>query len=144
MHFKGRIKILLLLISLWAATSCLLSCAPAKLTRADIDRLRIAAQQGDARSRVLLGEAYEFGADVPKDPKTAAGWYQLAADQDDPEAQFYLGMMFERGAGVSKNMAESLKWLFRSAEAGYEKSQIMLASLYLKDRELAQEFVRRI
>jgi len=144
MHSKGRIKILLLIISIWAAASCLISCAPARLTRADIDHLRISAQKGDARSRVLIGEAYEFGADVPRDQKIAAGWYQQAADQDDPEAQFYLGVMYERGAGINQNTAESLKWLFRSAESGYEKSQIMLASLYLKDRGLAQEFSKKI
>jgi len=144
MHSHGRIKIPLLIISLWAAASCLMSCAPARLTRADIDHLRISAQSGDARSQVLIGEAYEFGADVPRDQKIAAGWYQLAADQGDPEAQFYLGVMYEQGAGVHQNTAESLKWLFRSAESGYEKSHIMLSSLYLKDRGAAQEFAKRI
>ncbi|MRR15367.1 MAG: hypothetical protein EG826_02795 [Deltaproteobacteria bacterium] len=144
MHSERRIEILLLMIFVWAAASSLISCAPAKLTRADIDHLRIAAQKGDARSRVLIGEAYEFGADVPADKPAAARWYQLAADQDEPEAQYHLGVMYEQGIGVSRNTAESLKWLFHSAEAGYERSQIMLAALYLKERDLAQEFLKRI
>ena len=142
MQSKGSIKILLLMGLLWVTVSCLISCAPAKFTRTDIDNLQISARNGDAKSQVLIGEVYEFGADVGADPRIAGEWYQLSANQDNPEAQFYLGVMYERGAGVKRNMAESLKWLFRSAEQGYEKSQIMLAALYLQDKGLDPEFMK--
>ena len=47
-------------------------------------------------------------------------------------------------SGSHRNTAESLKWLFKSGEQGQEKAQIMLAAVYLKDKGLGQEFLKRI
>jgi TPR repeat protein len=45
---------------------------------------RIAAEQGSAEARHILGLAYETGRGVPKDPIEAARWFRLAAEQGHP------------------------------------------------------------
>jgi len=144
MPFTRTVKNFLLICLPWAVAFCLSSCMPAKLTKEDVHNLQMSAQRGDAKSQVLIGEIYEFGADVPADQTIAAQWYGRAAKQDNPEAQFYLGVMYERGVGLQRNSAESLKWLFKSGEQGHEKAQIWLAGLYLKDKGLRQEFLKII
>lgn len=122
----------------------LCSCVPATLTKTDIQNIQQSAEKGNAKSQVLIGEIYEYGADVPVNPSVAAKWYRRAAEQDNPEAQYYLGVTLEKGMGVPRNTAESLKWLFMSAEQGQEKAQIWLALVYVKDKELRQDFLKRI
>lgn len=144
MPFTRTIKIFLLMCLSWAVAFCLGACAPARLTKENVHHLQMSAHRGDAKSQVLIGEIYEFGADGPANPLIAAQWYQQAAMQDDPDAQFYLGVMYDRGDVLGRNPAESLKWLFKSGEQGQEKAQIMLALVYLKDKGLRQEFSARI
>ncbi|MEE9911299.1 MAG: sel1 repeat family protein [Deltaproteobacteria bacterium] len=144
MPLTRTVKIYLLIGLTWVVTFCFISCVPARWTKEDIHHLQMSAQRGDAKSQVLIGDIYEFGADVPVDPTIAAQWYQLAAKQDNPEAQFYLGVMYELGIGLHRNTTESLKWLFKAGEQGQERAQIWLAGIYLKDRELGQEFLKRI
>lgn len=128
----------------WTTAFCLSSCMPARWAKQDVRELQLSAQRGDAKSQVLIGEIYEFGAGVAVNQLIAAQWYQMAANQDEPEAQFYLGVMYEKGVGLNRNPAEALNWLFKSAEQGQEKAQITLAGIYLKNKELRQEFFRRI
>ena len=144
MPLKKTVKIFMFISLAWTTAFCLSSCIPAQWAKQDVRELQLSAQRGDARSQVLIGEIYEFGAGVAANPLIAAQWYQMAANQDEPEAQFYLGAMYERGVGLNRNSAEALNWLFKSAEQGQEKAQIMLAGIYLKDKELRQEFFRRI
>lgn len=144
MLFTRTIKIVLLICLSWAVAFLLGACVPARLTKENVHHLQMSAHRGDAKSQVLIGEMYEFGADVPATPLIAAQWYQLAAMQDNPDAQYYLGIMYDRGDVLSRQPAESLKWLFKAGEQGHQKAQIMLALLYLKDKELGQEFITRI
>ena len=143
MSFAKTIKVILYacLLSVILALS---ACVPSRLLAPDIENIQMSAHRGDAKSRVIIGELYEFGAGVPVDSLIAAQWYQLAAKQDDPEAQYFLGVMYETGAGLKRNTPEALRWLFRAGEQGHERAQILLAALYIKDKDLRQDFARRI
>jgi TPR repeat protein/TolA-binding protein len=144
MPFTRSVKIFLLICLPLAVAFSFGACVPARFAKEDVEHLQMSAQRGDAQSRVLIGEVYEFGADVSANPLIAAQWYQLAAKQGHPEAQFYLGVMYERGDVLRRRPAESVRWLFKSGEQGFEKARIELAALYLKDKELRREFSKRI
>ena len=47
----------------------------------DLDTVRQAAEQGDAKAQFSLGFMYANGQGVPKDDAEAMKWYRLAADQ---------------------------------------------------------------
>ena len=144
MPFTPMTKKFLIICLSWAVALGLISCLPAPLTREDMGHLQMSAHRGDSKSQVMIGEIYEFGANVSPNQMIAAQWYQLAAKQDNAEAQFYLGVIYDRGVGLRRNAAESLRWLFKSGEQGQEKAQTYLAAIYLKDKGLGPEFSKRI
>jgi TPR repeat protein len=68
------------------------------------------AEQGDARSEHLLGQAYLAGNGVPKDYSAAAAWLRRAAVQGLSAAELDLGAMYANGDGVPQDYAEALRW----------------------------------
>ena len=52
---------------------------------------RLAAEQGSASARFLVGQMYEKGQGAPKDEREAVSWYRLAAKQGLAKAQLLLG-----------------------------------------------------
>ena len=62
-----------------------------------LERVREAAEQGDARTQYNLGVLYDIGDGVPMDKGMAAKWYQKAADQGYAMAQNNLGNLYSSG-----------------------------------------------
>jgi TPR repeat protein len=58
---------------------------------------RKAAEQGNAKGALLLGESYADGKGVPKDIDQAAIWYRKAADKGNIQARTNLRLMFYLG-----------------------------------------------
>ena len=58
----------------------------------NIDELKKAAEQGDAKAQFVLGGCYDFGDGVEKNPTEAVKWYRKAAEQGYAPAQFNLGL----------------------------------------------------
>ena len=50
-----------------------------------------AADEGDAKAQLSLGNAYHFGVGVEQDDKKAALWLLKAADQGNANAQYEIG-----------------------------------------------------
>jgi TPR repeat protein len=46
-----------------------------------------AAQAGDTRGMLCIGEMYEMGHGVPRDLNEAAKWYRQAAKAGNPDAE---------------------------------------------------------
>jgi hypothetical protein len=69
------------------------------------------AEAGHAESQFSLGDMYENGWGVPKDPSEAAKWYRRAAAQGEPHAQFSLGFMYRKGTGVPEDLVLAHMWL---------------------------------
>jgi len=100
---------------------------------------RFAANQGDARGRILLGRMMELYGGNPKKLKEACKWYRLAAEQGDAEGQYEWGRMLFLGLGVNKNLEESIKWTRLSAEQGNLNSQYHLAVLYARGDDVPRD-----
>ena len=76
----------------------------------EIEKLRLAAEQGNADAQVRLGIRYGDGVGVPEDYQEAVRWYCLAAEQGDAEGQVRLGFMYYNGRGVRKDYIQAHKW----------------------------------
>lgn len=113
---------LLLTLTLWLGTPC---HAADKL--AD---LRKKAEAGDKAAQRDLGNTYDFGHGVRKDPAQAARWYQMAADQGDPVSQNNLASLYEHGLGVSTNYNKAFELYTKSAQQGFAMAQNSLGRMY--------------
>ncbi len=91
--------------------------------------LRDLAEKGDAKKQFRLGQAYELGLGVPKDPAEAMRWYRLAAGQREPVALFHVGNKLWEGSGEPKNEREALWHWMLSAEQGFAPAQAALGKL---------------
>jgi Sel1 repeat len=75
-----------------------------------------AADQGDAKAQLMMGNAYLKGRGTICDDVEAVKWYQRAADQGSAEGQFGLAMEYHFGHGVIQNDAEAYFWISLSAQ----------------------------
>ncbi len=92
----------------------------------------IAAQNSVADSQFQVGEWYEFGYRVPKDPAVALGWYVLAARQGDSRALLKIGNAYQFGSlGLSRDKALAGQWIRSAAEHGSDFAQWDLGEAYL-------------
>jgi TPR repeat protein len=82
------------------------------------ERLKEAARNGDTSAFIELGNRYLEGKGAPRDPKTAALWYERAADFGSAPAQYRLGALYREGRGVERNAKMALKHFQSAAEAG--------------------------
>lgn len=93
---------------------------------------------GDVGSMALLGGAYLYGLDVPKNYTEAVKWLRQAAEQGDPTAEKSLGFCYYQGYGVAQNYTEAEKWIRKAAEQGDSVGQYQLGSLYQLGQGLPQ------
>lgn len=80
---------------------------------------RKAAQNGNAKAQVHMGNAYEHryyhDDTTPYNGKEATKWYRMAAEQNNAEALYEM-------AKHTKDRNESIQWLKKAAEKGYQKA----------------------
>ncbi len=69
----------------------------AKKDAEKFDRVRQAAEQGDASAQYSVGDMYFEGRGVSRDNVQAVKWYRLAAKQGYTCAQCSLGFMYKEG-----------------------------------------------
>ena len=92
--------------------------------------IRSLARQGSASARCALGQMYDGGYGVPKNPKEAVRWYQLAAESGNADAQESLAMAYWHGTGVDKDEKEAMHWVRRAADQGNSAGQLDLGMFY--------------
>ena len=117
----------------------------------EIDAIRFAAEQGDAKAQSNLGLMYDQGLGVSQDYAEAVQWFRLAAEQGDARAQCQLGAMYATGKGVSQDQVQAHMWLSLAA-AGMKPSEDrdfavkfrdkVAVGLSVEDLALAQELAR--
>jgi TPR repeat protein len=71
---------------------------------------RRAAELGDARAQLELGNLYSEGKGVSQDYALAVVWYRKAAEQGNSWAQYILGDLYEKGNGLSQDYVEAYFW----------------------------------
>ena len=89
----------------------------------DLDTVRQAAEQGDARAQFNLGIMYDNGEGVFKDEAEAVKWFRLAAEQGHADAQFNLGVTYANGQGVLKDSVLAHMWYNIAGANGNEAAR---------------------
>lgn len=114
-----------------------------------IEELKQAAENGDAKSQFLLGRHFFAGHPVPQDFQQAMHWYQKAAEQNHPEALLNLGKMHEQGQSGAVDLSKAIDCYRRAADIDEPEAQYMLGLHYQlgqgvdRDEKQAFEWCRR-
>lgn len=80
---------------------------------------RQAAQQGHARSALMLGLLAANGEGVPKDPAVAARWLENSSELGNAHAMFLLYNAYREGRGVAPDLARAHALLEEAAHHEY-------------------------
>ncbi|MEH6577546.1 MAG: tetratricopeptide repeat protein [Amphritea sp.] len=101
-----------------------------KAYKVELKSVEAAAQSGDASAQNRLGEMYEFGYGVDRDPSEALDWYRKAAEQGLVVAQHNIGRCYNFGTGVTQDFSQAEQWYRKAAEQGNMDSMFFLGALY--------------
>lgn len=98
-----------------------------------ITELRPLAEAGDDRAMVILGNMYNEGLGVMKDPKEAFSLYKRAATQkNNADAMVAVAAMYTSGIGVNRNLNASLQWFGRAAQLGNQIGAFFYATVLFR------------
>ena len=111
-----------------------------KLTREEVNALRLSAENGDPKAQNKLGDLYSSGRVVPRDDSQALEWYRKAAEQGNADAQRNLGFSYAAGAGVPKDGRQAAVWYRKAAEQGDAIAQVFLGVLYNCGQDVPQDY----
>jgi len=120
-------KLTIILLTL----ACLLGAALAQ-SAFPIQKVKAAAEKGDAKAQLYLGLCYEEGTEgVKSNLKEAVRWYRAAAVQGDRHAQLFLASCYEEGKGMIPNLKEAARWYRAAAVQGDVSARAILGKFYL-------------
>jgi hypothetical protein len=105
--------------------------------RLSIEELTARAPAGDVEAQYHLGQAYENGFGVKKDPSEAAHWYQRAAEQGHSDAQNSLGLLLTT---ARQDYAGAAQWFGRAADHGNPDAQYNLGVLHRNGLGIKQDY----
>jgi len=97
---------------------------------AALEKLRQAAESGDAEAQYRLGMLYGNGEGVALDHVQAERWFSLAARQGHEDALLNLAWLYANGAGVETDEARARELYLMAAEHGSGKAQYIVATMY--------------
>ena len=84
------------------------------------------AAQGFRGAELKLGQMYDQGRGVARNPGEAVKWYLKAAKQGDAQAQYNLAQLYTQAG----NHKEAIYWLSQAANLGSNPAQFDLAMHY--------------
>lgn len=100
-----------------------------------IMNLRPAAEQGDDRAMVILGNMYSEGLGVDKNLEEAFRLYRRSAEKNNAAGILATATMYQQGLGVPANGKLSIDWHRRSAMLGHQTGAFFYAvTLYQGSR----------
>jgi len=119
--------------------------------QAEYARALMACQQdannGHAPSQTLLGEMYDQGLGVEKNPEMVERWWTVAAQQLDLSAlnqlalkYYYGGGVFGPEAGWNQDYAKARELWQQSAFQGQATSQFMLGEMHLRGQGVETDY----
>jgi len=91
--------------------------------------VRAIAERGYAAAIADLGQAYEFGDGVKRDPAEALRLYKQASEKGFLPAFAAVALIYSNGLAGIVDHQEAMRWLERGAAAGDPFSHIRLAEL---------------
>jgi len=92
--------------------------------------LEKAAQAGIVHAQTKLGNAYEKGIGVKKDPKQAFYWYKKAAEKNDSEGQHCLAECYYFAVGTAKSLPDAFFWYEKAAKNDHDRAQYSMGWCY--------------
>ena len=93
---------------------------------------RIGQNPQDGAAMTLIGEIYDQGLAVKKDPEEAAHWYKLASERRNREGTFAYAMALMNGQGVAKDPAAAKTYFETAAAQGHAGALYNLGVLALQ------------
>ena len=103
---------------------------------------RVSAEKGNPVAAFKLGEIYENGIGVAKDPVQAFTWYMRSASRNDKDGQLKVGWCYQKGIGVQPDPQIAAIWYRIAAENkniwAYHMLAFMLADGQGMKQDLAQ------
>jgi TPR repeat protein len=91
---------------------------------------RQAADLGEARAMLELGNMFFDGEGVPKDYSAGMHWFRLAAERGNSAGMLLLGGMYYLGQGVPADYARAAYWFEKASVAGDPDGMYDLGGLY--------------
>jgi uncharacterized protein len=98
------------------------------------DKIRDAAESGDAEAQYELGLMYTYGGDVPKDYAEAAEWFAKASASKHIGATRELGVLYLLGEGVDADMSKAYSLLSEAAKSMDPRAMYHLGLMYEKGK----------
>ena len=98
-----------------------------------------AAELGNEKAILMLGNLYMQGIGVKKDVNKALELYNKVSENPDPEAQFYLGLCYWRGDGIGKNIPKAMKCLKFAAQNGNSQAKEFLDKIKENDKSAEEK-----
>ena len=136
-------------VLLLSAAALLVAVPGFAMNPEELAMTRQAAESGSASAQVLLAIAYLNGdANLVKNPRFAAQWFERAALQGNAYAEGRLADLYAEGNGVDWNLKVAADWRERAARRGNVDAQFKLGQMYLEgmgviqDRERAREWLQ--
>lgn len=89
-----------------------------------------AAAQGNVKAQYQIGELYDFGEGVAKNPAEAMKSYRQAAQNGYADAQFEIGVRCAQGRDAKQDYAEALQWLRKAASQAHPQALAWMGTMY--------------
>lgn len=99
------------------------------------------AEAGNPQAQFRLGDLYESGRGVARDPALAAQWYERAARSGQARAALRLGDLYRQGHGVAGDAATAVRWYARAAEAGEPSAAYRLAKALAAGNGVSRDLI---
>ncbi|MFA7234785.1 MAG: serine/threonine-protein kinase [Terrimicrobiaceae bacterium] len=110
----------------------------------------LAAGKGDRRAMFALGECYQLGKGVTRDPMLALGWINKAAEQNEVHALNRLGDIYTKGIPdvVKPDLKKAFAYFTSAKDLGFPDAYGNLGVLFMnapdmKDEKMAVEIFKQ-
>ena len=117
---QGRVSAMSVLAWLYAREG-----TPESLSQAS-KLYRAAAEAGDFAAQNNLGELFETGRGVSREPAQALGWYRKSAENGFAPAQFNLARLLAFGIGTERDAVAAQEWAARAQGQGIAQAAELL------------------
>ncbi|KTD66121.1 tetratricopeptide repeat protein [Legionella spiritensis] len=87
---------------------------------------------GESDSQYEIGQLYQYGIAVSKNPQQAIVYLELAASQQDIRAEYNLGILYLEGQTTPVDYQKGIEWMTDAAFKGNPYAQYALANIYEK------------
>jgi TPR repeat protein len=101
--------------------------------------IRSAAEKGNLRALLFLGDSYKEGKIVPKDIDTSNLYYMKAEEIGSVKAKFMLGKEAVEGNYSKQDIIKGLNRIYQSAKEGYPEAQYYLGIIYYQGQYVEKD-----